>query len=74
MWRVNVTCSGEDWKKSGATFKILADTFATVLIGSKKLPDETRIMSYKIEDFSEVESFQEECAQFTGFDTDFESL
>jgi hypothetical protein len=44
------------------------------LIGSKKMPDGKRIMSYKIEDVSEAESFQEECTKFVGFISDFEAL
>ncbi|CAN1209122.1 ABM domain-containing protein [Tumidithrix helvetica PCC 7403] len=74
MWRVNITCSGEAWKQSGADFTNLADSYQAELIGSKKMPDDTRIISYKIEDLSESESFQEDCAKFAGFTTDFESL
>lgn len=74
MWRVNITCSGDDWKQSGADFKTLTDQYPTQLIGSKKLPDGTRMMSYKIEDIGEVESFQGDCNQFPGFITDFEAL
>jgi hypothetical protein len=74
MWRVNITCSGEDWKKSGADFAKLADSYQAELIGSKKMPDDTRIMSYKIEDLSDSEAFQADCNQFAGFTTDFESL
>ncbi|MBD2136630.1 hypothetical protein H6F32_03275 [Anabaena sp. FACHB-1237] len=74
MWRVNITCSAEDWKISGTEFKKMAETYQTELIGSKKMPDGTRIMSYKIEDVSEAEEFQEKSANFPGFITDFESL
>lgn len=38
------------------------------------MPDGTRIMGYKIEDVSEAEAFQEECAKFVGFISDFEAL
>ena len=74
MWRVNITCSGEAWKGSAVAFKTLADKYQGELITSKKMPDETRIMAYKIEDVSEAEAFQEDCAKFPGFISDFESL
>jgi hypothetical protein len=44
------------------------------LIASQKKPDGTRLMAYKFEDIDEVETFQEDCHQFQGFTTDFESL
>ncbi|MBN3960569.1 hypothetical protein [Nostoc sp. NMS8] len=74
MWRVNITCSGDAWKLYGVDFKVIAEKYQGELIGSKKMPDGTRIMSYKIEDVSDAESFQEDCANFAGFTTDFESL
>ncbi|WP_373526138.1 hypothetical protein [Nostoc sp.] len=74
MWQLNITCSGDAWKQYGTEFKAIADKYQGELIGSKKLPDGTRIMSYKIEDVSDAEAFQEDCANFTGFTTDFESL
>lgn len=74
MWRVNITCDGEAWKLSGANFKQMTAGYPVALIGSKKLPDGSRIMSYKLEEIGEVESFQEGCAQFAGFTTDFEAL
>jgi hypothetical protein len=74
MWRVNVNCSGDAWKLSATEFKTIAEKYQGELIGSKKMPDGTRIMSYKIEDVSDAEAFQEDCANFTGFTTDFESL
>lgn len=74
MWRVNITCDGEAWKRYGAEFKTMAGNYQGELIGSKKLPDGTRIMSYKIEDVSEADEFQEKCAAFPGFTSDFESL
>ncbi|WP_414521278.1 hypothetical protein [Umezakia ovalisporum] len=43
-------------------------------IASKKMPDGTRIMEYKIEDVSDAEAFQEECANLPGFTAEFESL
>jgi hypothetical protein len=74
MWRVNITCSADAWKLYGAEFKAIAEKYKGELIGSKKMPDGTRIMSYKIEDVSDAETFQEDCANFAGFITDFESL
>jgi hypothetical protein len=74
MWRVNITCSDDAWKLYGINFKAIAEKYQGELIGSKKMPDGTRIMSYKIEDVSDAESFQEDCAKFAGFITDFESL
>ena len=74
MWRVNITCDGEAWKLSGAEFKKMAENYQTELIGSKKMPDGNRIMSYKIEDVSEAEALQEECTKFVGFISDFEAL
>ena len=74
MWRVNVTCSGEAWKNCGAEFKILLEKYKFELIDSKKMPDGKRIMGYKIEDVSDAESLQEDCAKFAGFQSDFESL
>lgn len=74
MWRVNITCSGEAWKRYAVDFKAMANKYQGELIGSKKMPDETRIMSYKIEDVSDAEAFQEDCTKFTGFTSDFESL
>ncbi|MBN3872053.1 MULTISPECIES: hypothetical protein [unclassified Nostoc] len=74
MWRVNITCSGDAWKRYGTEFKAIAEKYQGELIGSKKMPDGTRIMSYKIEDVGDAEAFQEDCANFTGFTTDFESL
>ncbi len=43
-------------------------------IGSKKKPDGTRIMAYKLMDVSDAEAFQEDCANFVGFASDFEAL
>jgi hypothetical protein len=74
MWRVNVTCSGDAWKQNGANFKTLSEKYPTECISSKKMPDGTRIMAYKIEDVSDAEAFQEECINFPGFIADFESL
>ena len=74
MWQVNITCSGDAWKIYGTEFKAIAEKYQGELIGSKKMPDGTRIMSYKIEDVSDAEAFQEDCANFAGFTTDFESL
>jgi hypothetical protein len=74
MWRVNITCDGEAWKRYGADFKTMTDKYQGELIGSKKMPDGMRIMSYKVEDVSDAETFQEECANFAGFTADFESL
>ncbi|MBG1271620.1 hypothetical protein [Nostoc sp. WHI] len=74
MWKVNITCSSDAWKQYGTEFKAIADKYKSELIGSKKLPDGTRIMSYKIEDVSDAEAFQEDCTNFAGFASDFESL
>ncbi len=74
MWRVNINCSGEAWKQFGAEFKTMTQKYQCELIASKKMPDETRIMAYKIEDIGDAEAFQEDCAKFTGFTSDFESL
>ncbi|MDZ8185218.1 MAG: hypothetical protein RMX96_10240 [Nostoc sp. ChiSLP02] len=74
MWRVNISCSGDAWKIYSTEFKAIAEKYQGELIGSKKMPDGTRIMSYKIEDVSDAEAFQEECTQFVGFISDFESL
>jgi hypothetical protein len=74
MWRVNITCSGDAWKRYAIDFKKTADKYQGELIGSKKMPDGTRIMAYKIEDVSDAEAFQEDCVNFMGFTADFESL
>ena len=74
MWRVNITCSAEAWKQYGAAFKEMTAKYTCECISSKKMPDGTRIMAYKIEDVSDAEDFQAECGNFTGFISDFESL
>ena len=74
MWQVNITCDGEAWKTYAVEFKEMVKKYPVELIGSKKMPDGNRIMSYKIEDVSEAESFQEECTKFVGFISDFEAL
>ncbi|MBD2244667.1 hypothetical protein [Nostoc sp. FACHB-888] len=74
MWQVNITCSDDAWKQYGTEFKAIAEKYQGELISSKKKPDGTRIMSYKIEDVNDAEAFQEDCANFAGFTTDFESL
>ncbi|MEB3309770.1 MAG: hypothetical protein VKJ02_06015 [Snowella sp.] len=74
MWKVNITCDGQAWKQSGAEFKAMTQNYACELIVSQKLPDETRIMAYKIEDLDEAETFQENCTKFAGFTADYESL
>ncbi|MBD2667164.1 hypothetical protein B6N60_04334 [Richelia sinica FACHB-800] len=74
MWRINITCSGEAWKHHGAAFKAMAEKYQGECISSKKKPDGTRIMEYKVEDVSDAESFQEDCQNFSGFLADFESL
>lgn len=74
MWRVNIRCSGDAWKQSGADFKTMTENYQAELIASQKMPDETRIMAYKIEDISETETFIEDCLKFPGFTADFESL
>ncbi|MEO3707002.1 hypothetical protein [Trichormus azollae] len=67
MWRVNITCDGEVWKRYGAEFKTIAGNHQSKLIGSEKMPDGICIMSYKIEDVSYAEELQEKCASFPGF-------
>lgn len=74
MWRVNITCKEEAWKLCGAEFKTMTAKYKGELIASKKMPNGIRIMAYKVEDVSEAEAFQEECANFAGFTSDFESL
>ena len=74
MWRVNITCDSEAWKLYAVEFKKMVEKYQVELIGSKKMPDGTRIMGYKIEDVSEAEAFQEECTKFVGFISDFEAL
>lgn len=74
MWRVNITSSADAWKLYGTEFKAISEKYQGELIGSKKMPDGTRIMSYKIEEVSDAEAFQEDCTNFAGFTTDFESL
>jgi predicted secreted hydrolase len=74
MWRVNITCSGDAWKLKATEFKTLADKYQGDSISSKKMPDGTRIMAYKIEDVNDAEALQEECGNFPGFTSDFESL
>lgn len=74
MWLVNITCSEEAWKRNAIEFKAIAQKYQGEVITSKKTPDGTRIMAYKLEDVSDAESFQEECANFPGFASDFESL
>jgi hypothetical protein len=74
MWRVNIYCSGDDWKRYGADFKEMTKKYQAELIVSQKMPDETRIMAYKIEGINEAESFQEDCIKFSGFTSDYESF
>jgi len=74
MWRVSITCSGDAWKQNGSNFKNIADKYQGDCITSKKMPDGARIMEYKIEDVSDAESFQDDCAKFPGFSAQFESL
>jgi hypothetical protein len=74
MWQVNITCSGDAWKQYAVDFKTMADKYQSSCISSKKMPDGTRIMIYKVEDVSDAEAFQEDCGRFTGFSAYFESL
>jgi hypothetical protein len=74
MWRVSITCSGDAWKRYAVDFKSLADKYQGECITSKKMPDGTRIMDYKIEDVSDAEAFGEDCTNFAGFTAYFESL
>jgi hypothetical protein len=61
MWLVNVTCSDNGWKRSAVEFKAMTHKFQGNCVSSKKMPDGTRIMGYKIEDISDAESFSDEC-------------
>jgi hypothetical protein len=74
MWLVNITCSGDAWKVYATEFKLLADKYKSTCVSSKKMPDGTRIMGYKIDDVSDAEAFQEECTSFAGFTAYFESM
>jgi hypothetical protein len=74
MWQVNITCSEEAWKRYATEFKAVAEKYECEVLTSKKKPDGTRIMAYKLTDVSDAEAFQEDCANFTGFTSDFESL
>jgi hypothetical protein len=74
MWRVNISCNGDAWKLYGAQFKAMTEKYQAELITSKKMPDDTRIMAYKIEDINDAETFQEDCTKFSGFTSDYESL
>ncbi|MEL4896313.1 hypothetical protein [Crocosphaera sp. Alani8] len=74
MWRVNVRCDGDSWKQSGAEFKTMTENYQLELIGSQKMPNGIRIMAYKMDDISEVETFIENCTIFPGFTAEFESL
>ena len=74
MWQVNISCNGDAWKLYGTQFKAMVQKYPAQLITSKKMPDDTRIMAYKIEDISDAETFQEDCTKFPGFTSDYESL
>ena len=74
MSKVNINCDQEVWKLYEGDFKKMTADYPWELIGSKKLPDGSWIMSYKVEEISDVESLQEECAKFAGFTTDFETF
>lgn len=74
MWQVSISCSDEAWKLKATEFKTLADKYQGECISSKKMPDGSRIMAYKITDVSDAEAFQEECGNLPGFISDFESM
>jgi hypothetical protein len=74
MWLVNVTCSSDAWKRSAVEFKTMTDKYQGDCISSKRMPDGTRIMEYKIEDVSDAEAFQDECASLAEFTAYFESF
>ena len=74
MWLVNITCSNDAWKRYATEFKALTDKYQGTCVSSKKMPDGTRLMKYKIEDASDAQTFQEDCASFAGFTADFESV
>ncbi|MBW4478269.1 MAG: hypothetical protein KME54_15755 [Tolypothrix brevis GSE-NOS-MK-07-07A] len=74
MWLLKVTCSSDAWKHSGVEFKTMTDKYQGDCISSKRMPDGTRIMEYKIKDVSDVEAFYDECASLAGFTAYFESF
>ena len=52
----------------------MTENYEVEVIGSQNMPDGTRIMGYKMEDISEVDTFIEDCTKFPGLTADFESL
>ncbi len=74
MWLVNITCSEDAWKRFVIDFQRFAEKYQGVCTTSKKMPDGTRIMKYKIEDVNDAESFVTDCTNLNGFKADFESL
>lgn len=74
MWLVNITCSNDAWKRYATEFTAIADKYQGTCVSSKKMPDGTRLMQFKIEDVSDAEAFQGDCASFAGFTADFESV
>ncbi|MFN5893621.1 MAG: hypothetical protein ACK45Z_13460, partial [Dolichospermum sp.] len=71
---LNIYCDYQSWKLSVFEFNKIEENYKGELMGSKKMPDGKRIMSYKIEDISEAEAFAEECTKFVGFTGYFASL
>jgi hypothetical protein len=51
----------------------MQDKYRADCISSKKMPNGTRIMEYKIDDSSNAESFQQQCASLAGVTADFET-
>ncbi len=74
MWLVNITCPEDAWKRFVEDFQRLAEKSQGVCITSKKMPDGTRIMKYKVEDVNDAETFAIDCSQLAGFKADFESM
>ena len=74
MWLVTITCSADAWKLHSADFKAMADKYQGTCVSSKKMPDGKRLMEYKIEDIEDAETFQNQCQNFEGFMSSFESI
>ncbi len=74
MWLVTITCSADAWKRYSADFKAMADKYQGTCVSSKKMPDGKRLMEYKIEGVEDAEAFQNQCQNFEGFTSSFESL
>lgn len=75
MWRVIVNCSADSWRTQANAFNAILAKYAAKPLSSKKMQDdERRIMDFQIDDVSDAESFQDECATLEGFTAQFEAL